>query len=370
LEFIVIILLFSVSLLYLTMIVIFIAGWRKISKPQPVTAIEKLPNISVIVPFRNEEATLPLLLQSLEQQIYPNFEVVLVDDWSTDNSCEVIGRTMARDKRFRIVTIKHGAGKKNAQFEGASNALSDYLLFTDADCAMGPFWIRSMIDCMLFENADLVSSCIEYARSGSMTSKMMYLEFQSLIATGAASISLKRASLCNGASLAVRKTTYQTESNKIGYNRSSGDDIFLLHSIKKSGKIIFNTSTEATVKTDAPVSIKSFVSQRVRWASKSASYKDADSILQGFVLVMVNIALICSLIFSLSGFISWWICLAIFLLKLIPDFIFLFNFLKTYNQQKYLWYFIPVEIIYPFYITVIGILSLIWHPVWKGRKIR
>ncbi len=370
-ELIVIIHLLSFSLLYFTMIVIFITGWRKIITREPVTAIEKLPNVSVIVPFRNEESSLPLLLQSLKQQHYTNFEVLLIDDHSTDNSVNAAKSVISSDTRFKIIKLDDEEGKKAAQREGVKNAQSNFLLFTDADCTLGLNWIQHMVSAMITEKAAFVSSRIEYTETRGFFSKLLYLEFQSLIATGAAAISLNRASLCNGASMAVQKELYPALTEIEGAERSSGDDIFMMHHLKrKGGTIVFNASPEASVKTSGPKTFGAFLRQRVRWASKSGSYHDFDSIFQGIIVLFMCIAIITSVLLAFSGVLSWWVPMAVFLTKTGCDFAFLLSYLQHYNKSKYLWYIVPVELLYPIYIIMVGILSLFWHPLWKGRKIR
>ena len=81
--------------------------------------------------------------------------------------------------------------------------------------------------------------------------KIQNLEFLSLIGTGAASIGLHSPLFCNGANLAIRKTVFEKNKNKIRNEISSGDDVFLMHSVKKKSKksIRFMKSFEAIVLT-------------------------------------------------------------------------------------------------------------------------
>jgi hypothetical protein len=95
---------------------------------------EKLPSLSVIIPARNEEHNLPALLNSLAALDYPGtYEVVVVDDHSTDGSA-----TLARAFGARVLQLSGGLppgwlGKPHACFQGALAARGEWLLFTDAD---------------------------------------------------------------------------------------------------------------------------------------------------------------------------------------------------------------------------------------------
>ena len=88
--------------------------------------------ISIIIPCRNEEKRLKTLLSSLQEQTYKNYEVIVVDDNSTDNTI-----ALAKEYKARVFEVKDfykdEEGKSIACYVGAINAKGDYLLFLDAD---------------------------------------------------------------------------------------------------------------------------------------------------------------------------------------------------------------------------------------------
>lgn len=113
---------------------------RKLSEVtiRATVGADELPRLSVIVPARNEAAGLPAGVESLLAQDYPNLELVLVDDRSTDDT----GRLMARfaathPERVRVVTVEalppDWLGKNHALWLGARHASGEWLIFTDAD---------------------------------------------------------------------------------------------------------------------------------------------------------------------------------------------------------------------------------------------
>lgn len=90
-----------------------------------------LPFISIIVPARNEAARIQPLLRSLKQQYFQSFELVVVDDESTDATAQIAKKYGARVLQSR--PDQAGAGKSMACWRGAKEAQGEWLLFLDAD---------------------------------------------------------------------------------------------------------------------------------------------------------------------------------------------------------------------------------------------
>ena len=100
------------------------------------------PRVSVVVPARNEERNIDRCVRSLLAQDYPDFELVVVDDRSTDQTGTILDRIADGDARLRVV---HGVeppagwlGKNHAIHQGVAAADCDYLLFVDADTDLHP----------------------------------------------------------------------------------------------------------------------------------------------------------------------------------------------------------------------------------------
>lgn len=95
------------------------------------------PRLSVVIPARNEEAAIGGCLASVLAQDYPNLEVVLVNDGSTDRTGEIAREIAARDARLRVLDAKPlpagWMGKCHALWQGVAAAEGEWLLFIDAD---------------------------------------------------------------------------------------------------------------------------------------------------------------------------------------------------------------------------------------------
>jgi len=118
--------------------------------------------VSVVVPARNEARNLPGLLASLAAADYPDFEIVVVDDRSTDGTRE-LARRAARGNA-RALTVVEGRelpeawlGKPWACHQGAEAATGDLLLFTDADTWHGPRLLRRAVQGMREDGAHLLT---------------------------------------------------------------------------------------------------------------------------------------------------------------------------------------------------------------------
>lgn len=90
------------------------------------------PFFSIIIPTLNEEGFLPQLLQDLRMQRFPDFEVLIIDGHSTDNTQKIVRTLQKKDKRFRLIVSK----KRNVSIQrntGALHAKAGFLIFFDAD---------------------------------------------------------------------------------------------------------------------------------------------------------------------------------------------------------------------------------------------
>ena len=127
--------------------------------PPISTDVRPSPNarVSVIVPARNEEKTLPRCLASLKAQDMPGFEVLVVDDDSTDAT-----RAIAQASGVEVVASRPRPsgwmGKTWAAWQGAQVARGDWLLFVDADVVLAPETVRAAVALAEKENLALLTA--------------------------------------------------------------------------------------------------------------------------------------------------------------------------------------------------------------------
>ncbi len=91
-----------------------------------------VPRLSIVVPFYNVQAYVGDCLESIARQTFEDFEVVLVDDGSTDDSATIVRQYVKRDPRFRIVT-QHNQGLGPARNTGILHSVGEFITFVDSD---------------------------------------------------------------------------------------------------------------------------------------------------------------------------------------------------------------------------------------------
>lgn len=117
-----------------------------------------MPNISVIVANYNNSAYIKECLLSLKAQTLKNFEVLIIDDGSTDNSLSIINECILGDDRFKLFAIDH-IGFPLAKNIGLDNATGDYIIFLDADDSAYPYWLQLLYEIAIRSNSD-ITACL------------------------------------------------------------------------------------------------------------------------------------------------------------------------------------------------------------------
>ncbi|HTX90317.1 MAG TPA: glycosyltransferase [Anaerolineales bacterium] len=114
----------------------------------PAPAPRKAPRISVIVPARNEARNIRRCVECLLAQEYPDFELLVLDDRSTDTTPELLSELAARDPRLKVLPGEElppgWAGKPHALYQAAKAARGEWLCFVDADTFAGPQALASV----------------------------------------------------------------------------------------------------------------------------------------------------------------------------------------------------------------------------------
>lgn len=119
------------------------------------------PKVSVLVPARNEEKNIANCIKSLQNQNYPDYEIIVIDDNSTDNTYQILQEIAQKDTRLKILRGKplppDWAGKPHACQQLAEEARGEWLLFIDADTKCEPDMLRNIISFALEHKPALLS---------------------------------------------------------------------------------------------------------------------------------------------------------------------------------------------------------------------
>lgn len=171
-------------------------GWRgmpgvgNIASPEWDRAPEPAPALSVVVPARNEGQRVLRGLQSLKNLEYPNYEVIAIDDRSTDNTGELMDgflRLQGSMPSLRVLHVRElpagWMGKQHAMWLATQQAKGEWLLFTDADVEFRPDALRRAIAYAEAERADHLVLFPSHNLDG-VGEKIFMAGFQILFALG------------------------------------------------------------------------------------------------------------------------------------------------------------------------------------------
>lgn len=315
---------------------------------------------SVIIACRNEQENLPVLLNHIAAQNYRGdlFEVIVVNDNSTDKTFQTASFVKGIPN-LRVID-NFGSGKKQAIRTGINVSRGDLIITTDADCIMKENWIRTIAAFYEKYKPDLIICPVQLEMGLGFFRKFEELEFLSLQGVTAGSAIAQRATMCNGANLAFPREVYLNNSEKLHDEIPSGDDIFLLQSIKKKGnsKICWLESADALVTTRSASTVAGFMKQRTRWVSKITEYTDWVTLIIGIVTFVTILIQLFALSALLAGGIALEVFLVIMLLKVIPDFLIIMNTTARYNRKELLLWVIPSQLVYPFYVIAVAVSSI------------
>jgi hypothetical protein len=335
---------------------------------------------SVLIAARNEAANLPQLLQQLARQTVPaaSFEVLVVDDHSTDNTAAVVADFAAlyELRLIRLAAVPGaGVGKKAAIQVALAQARAPWVVCTDADCRVGTDWLRSYAALLAEAGPEVlfVSGPVLLTGADTWLQQLSGLEFAGLVGTGAAGIAAGTPTMCNGANLAYRPDAFAAVRGFAGNEHlPSGDDEFLLHKLHAAfpGSIQFLKHPAAIVRTAGPATLAALLQQRVRWASKWRHYRHAPSQQLAVLVLLANVALAAGL-----AALCWhptlapWVAAA-WALKLGSDYWFLAPVLQFLGQRRWLRWVPVLQLLYAPYALLVGLAGLRGGYVWKGRPVK
>jgi biofilm PGA synthesis N-glycosyltransferase PgaC len=355
--------------LYAVFVCLLIVGWNKAMSFVPGTDQEFDPFVSIIIAARNESQRISPLLKDLSAQRKANFEVIVVDDRSEDDTFAIVNNFTANDHRFKVLGNK-GIGKKEAITTGIEFAAGSIIVTTDADCRVGPSWAYNM--CRPFTDQKIMMVFGSVKMQGkSFFDQLQAQEFVSLIGSAAATAGLGKPVLCNGANLSFRRSAFlEVEGYHGNFDVASGDDEFLMRKIvaKYPKPVCFSSDSHTVVRTSTSSSVDQFVHQRLRWASKWGKHTDMTS--RGIALFVFAFQLSTLILISLTllGSINATIAISLFATKILVEALFISKVNRFLGLRFNTWAFIVLQVIYPFYVLTIGLLCNFMNFEWKGRR--
>ncbi|MCH8902531.1 MAG: glycosyltransferase [Bacteroidetes bacterium] len=371
---VIVVLTILLTLFYALLFTYYLFGWLTL-KNSETTSGAPSTKISVIIPVRNEEESIGDCLGDLANQDYPKelFEIIVVDDHSTDDTLKVISAYQANNIKvleFRDENVR-SAFKKQAINLGIENATGDLIMTTDADCRMNEKWLSGFAGYYEQHRAKMISGPVVYKPNKSLLQKFQALDFTGLIGVGAATISNGSPQVCNGANLAYEKEAFHAVGGFEGVNKiASGDDMLLMQKIarKYPNSVRFIKNRDTIVYTTAPSTLSEFISQRQRWTSKATKLINKKvTIILGAIFVF-NLAILLNTVLALFFPVLWPLLTFQIMVKFLVEFMFLSLLTYYFRNMSLLWLFLLFQPLHVLYIVFIALLGQFKQYTWKGRR--
>ena len=328
--------------------------------------------LSIIIPARNEAANIGRCLDSLLKQTLPSdqLEIIVVDDGSSDATAAIVHTYESRGVRL-IQLDEDKGGKKIAITKGVAAATHALIVTTDADCVYPNNWLNTLLCYRTEKEAAFVAAPIKYTQERNFFDRFQSLDFLSLQGITAAAVTNRIFNMCNGANLLYTKEAFLKVNGFQGIDHlPTGDDMLLMEKINAvyPKQVDYCYAQDATVETLPAAGLKAFIQQRIRWASKSTSYKNGNIKLVLLLVYLVNLSLFFLLVAGCFNqeYLKWGLLLL--LIKTIFEYPFMIRIARFFQKQYLLPWFIVAQPFHILYIVLSASLSFFKSYEWKGRK--
>ena len=313
--------------------------------------------VSIIICARNEADNLLNFLPAVLEQEYPDYEVIVVNDCSEDNSYDILGKYLIQYPHLRISTVnkdpKFTHNKKFAQFIGIKAARNEILLFTDADCQPeSDKWLEGMAS-HFDEKTNFVLGYGGYLRENGLLNK--YIRYDSMtIAMQYLGMAIRGIPYMGvGRNLAYRRSVFFTNKGFGLHNHViSGDDDLLVNTIATGENTSVEFRNETHTRSIPCSGINEWVTQKKRHLTTAPYYKFKDK----FLLItepLTRIVFYALFIVLLSFMFLWPWLLAVFLLRSITQITVFTLVQKKLNEPGLLAYLLFFDIFSPLINSII-----------------
>ena len=331
---------------------------------------EALPNISVLVAARNEEAALPDCLEALQQQHYPadRIEFLIADDGSTDRTATLIQSQHQQDDRFQYVEVPEAApggpsGKAHALHQAYRHASGNLLLVTDADCNPPPHWARHLAAYLQLPERGVVCGITPVTHESSLDG-LQALDWLLLLTVASAAATLERPITAMGNNMAFRRETYEAVGGYPALAFSVTEDYAFVRTVHETTNWSVHLVLDPKIRnfTRPLPTLKDVFSQRRRWARGGLRARPTTYLLY-LTVFFAHLLLLGGL------FLAPAVTVPLILLKMGAE----LALLKA-GEHRLAWHaplrFFPVFELYLFGYILLMPLALLLAPgiKWKGRR--
>ena len=338
-------------------------------RPLEALAPVDLP-VSVIISARNEAKNLREYLPGILKQNYADFEVVVINDCSFDNSDLVLEQFKAQYVHLKVVTIteheRFKTGKKFALTLGIKAAKNEYLLFTDADCRPASAdWIARMA-ANFTTGAEIVLGYSPYNRIKNYLNPFIRFETVKTAINYLSAALIGDAYMGIGRNLGYTKTLFFAAKGFAAHMHVlSGDDDLFVNQNATSDNTAIEIHPDAFVYTDAKTSLGAWFRQKKRHFGVGGLYRARHRRLLSLDAMsgaLFYILLTLCLIFNFEP----WLALGLFMFRLIFQVAIYSKLFKRLDGKDLVWYLPFLDMIYYLYLNTFGLIgTFIKTTKWK-----
>jgi len=304
-----------------------------------IATSDKQP-VSVIICARNEAENLRLYLPEVLKQDYPDYEVIVVNDCSEDDTEEVLNLLSRDHDNLRIATIHKDSSlihsKKMALFIGIKAARHELLLLTDADCSpSSPGWLRKMTE-GFSDSTDFVLGYGGYFQKPGLLNR--YIRFETMfIAMQYLGMAIAGQPYMGvGRNLAYRRSLFfKNRGFGAHMNLQSGDDDLFVNSLASKNNCKVMTDPLSFTRSVPATSFRSYSKQKMRHLSTSGHYPVSTRLLLGLE-PFTRLLFWISFIILISGYILPSVVIPLFAFTFLSRNIALYFAQKALNERDLL----------------------------------
>lgn len=332
--------------------------------------------LTILLCARNEAENLQQFLPKILSQSYPDFEVLVVNDRSTDHTKEVLMHLQAIFPHLRTLHITQTPtdaqgreidGKKNALKQAILNAKHDLLLLTDADCMpLSDDWAREMVHTFLQKKDIKITLGISPYFTQKKSFLNDFIQYETLYTmlqyTGLAHVNM--AYMGVGRNIMYEKSFFLEKKGLQNYEHiKGGDDDLWVNKAFEKGNVNVCFSPNAYIYSNPQTTWKKWFLQKRRHLSVASHYRPSIKLVLGLLHLS-------QLFFWVVGVWSFFLAIKYVYIWIIFGAIWWLSLMRLnqlYNMQAKNWLIPFFDFIFTFYIFVVGILARIPHITqWKN----
>lgn len=334
------------------------------------TTPKRIP-ISVIVCAKNEAENSKKFIPLLLEQDYPDFEIVLIDDSSTDQTLELFEEFEKKDSRIKLVKVVNNeafwGNKKFALTLGIKAAKNEYLLFIDADCyPTSKDWISSMSSHFTLKKTIVLGYGAYEKVPNSFLNKLIRFETLLTATQYFAWAKTGKPYMGVGRNLAYKREEFFNVNGFIDHMklRSGDDDLFINQASNKENTTICFTKDSFTY-SKPKTTFKDWFTQKRRHVSTATYYKPFDRMQLAVFFLSQFLFFLLSIILLISHF-QWLFVLGIIIVRYAFSWTSMGFAASKLNEKDTIYWFPIMEIALHFTHLNVFFTNLFSKPVhWK-----